>query len=137
MDARGARFLDARLSADSGQVVQSERVKPRHAAALALVGWYLMMPPLTKVGPDSYNLPPDTSAPISKWTYSAVDHFDTEEECKTELTNRQSTVEARMRSQNIAGRYGHEFGQTIGEYYSAEIKAARCVRDTDPGIKPK
>jgi len=26
-------------------------VKPRHAAALALVGWYLMLPPLQFVGP--------------------------------------------------------------------------------------
>ena len=24
-------------------------MKPRHAAALALVGWYLMLPPLTHV----------------------------------------------------------------------------------------
>ena len=33
-------------------------MKPRHAAALALVGWYLMTPP-----------PPfDPSAPLSKWS---------------------------------------------------------------------
>jgi len=64
-------------------------MKPRHAAALALVGWYLMRPPLTQTGPDTYNLPPDTSAPLSKWTYQTVDHFDSEEECKTELKGRQ------------------------------------------------
>ena len=110
----------------------------RHAAALALVGWYLMLPPLTKRGPDSYDLPPDTSAPISKWTYSSVlDHFDTEEECKTELTNRQSLVEARVRSQNMESRFGHEGGRTITQYYSESVKAARCVPDTDPDIKPK
>jgi hypothetical protein len=109
----------------------------RHAAALALVGWYLMVPPLTKVGPDSYNLPPDTSAPISKWTYSVLDHFDREEECKTELTNRQSELETRLRSQNAAGSRGHAWGETISEYYGATIKAARCVPDTDPGIKAK
>jgi hypothetical protein len=112
-------------------------VNVRHAAALVFVGWYLMMPPLTKTGPDSYNLPPDTSAPISKWTYSVVDHFDAEEECKTELTNRQSLIETRIRSQNMAGRFGREAGQTIGQYYSETVKAARCVPDTDPGIKPK
>ena len=34
----------------AGTCDKSERMKPRHAAVLALVGWYLMMPPLT---PDS------------------------------------------------------------------------------------
>jgi len=108
----------------------------RHAAAFALVGWYLMLPPLTQTG-KFYNLPPDTSAPISKWTYSVLDHFDTEEECKTELANRQSTIETRVRSENAAGGRGHAWGETISEYYGATIKAARCVPDTDPGIKPK
>ena len=110
----------------------------RHAAALAVVGWYLMLPPFTKKGPDSYDLPPDTSAPISNWTtYSVLDHFDTEEECKTELTNRQSELDIRLRSQNAAGVRGHAYGVVISEYYGARIKAARCVPDTDPGIKPK
>jgi hypothetical protein len=33
-------------------------MKPRHAVALALVGWYLMLPPLQFVGPanDPYSL---------------------------------------------------------------------------------
>jgi hypothetical protein len=35
-------------------------MKPRHAAALALVGWYLMAPPL-----DGPNV--DPFAPLSKW----------------------------------------------------------------------
>src|SRR6185312_12144148 len=34
-------------------------MKPRHAAALALVGWYLMMPP--------WNPALDANAPLSKW----------------------------------------------------------------------
>jgi hypothetical protein len=37
-------------------------MKLRHAAALALVGWYLMMPPLRGGGK------PDDQAPISAWT---------------------------------------------------------------------
>src|ERR1700722_15020161 len=102
---------------------RSASMKPRHAAVLSLVGWYLMLPPLTKKGPDSYDLPPDTSAPISKWTYSVLDHFDTEEECKTELANRQSSVETRVRSQNMEGRFGHTGGQAITQYYSETVKA--------------
>jgi len=36
-----------------------EAMKPRHAAALALVGWYLMMPP--------WRPTVDVSAPLSRW----------------------------------------------------------------------
>jgi hypothetical protein len=39
-------------------------MKPRHAAALALVGWYLMIPPQDHEHP----LYPNTSAPMSEWT---------------------------------------------------------------------
>ena len=42
-------------------------VKPRHAAALALVGWYLMLPPLQFVGPgnDPYSVAiADDAAPL-------------------------------------------------------------------------
>ena len=45
----------------------------RHATALALVAWYLMMPPLRPDG--SANI----GAPLSKWTM--VSSFDTAREC--------------------------------------------------------
>ncbi len=45
-------------------------MKPRHAAALALVGWYLMIPP---VG--------DTSTPLARWVH--VGSYDTATECET------------------------------------------------------
>jgi hypothetical protein len=35
----------------------------RHSAALALVGWYLMGPPLTSPGSEKH----DTQAPLSRW----------------------------------------------------------------------
>jgi hypothetical protein len=41
-------------------------VKLRHAAALALVGWYLMVPPQK---PDGHL---DASAPLSKWKIGAA-----------------------------------------------------------------
>ncbi len=41
----------------------------RHTAALALVGWYLMVPPA--IGPD---------LPIAKWTHTAS--YDTAAECE-------------------------------------------------------
>ncbi len=52
----------------------------RHAAALALVGWYLMLPPMS--GAISPNLPSkelDTEAPLASWqNYRG---FDTAKEC--------------------------------------------------------
>lgn len=48
-------------------------MKPRHIAALALVGWYLMLPPIQEDQPN-------TDAPLSEWTISAS--FDTAKECQ-------------------------------------------------------
>jgi hypothetical protein len=48
-------------------------MKPRHAAALVLVGWYLMMPPLSR------DQPPGVDAPLSRWTQ--VGSLDTLEDC--------------------------------------------------------
>ena len=57
-------------------------MKPRHAAALALVGWYLIIPPVfSPMGqhPRSFN---DLSAPPNKWDIWAK--FDSESECEKE-----------------------------------------------------
>jgi hypothetical protein len=51
----------------------------RHAAALALVGWYLMVPPLTRfwwIGPERY----DNAAPLSRWTNAQA--FDRAQPCQ-------------------------------------------------------
>ena len=49
-------------------------MKPRHAVALALVGWYLMLPPW--VAQNQF----DSHAPFSKWEISG--RFDTAEHCR-------------------------------------------------------
>jgi hypothetical protein len=49
----------------------------RHTAALALVGWYLMTPPLTKTG--DVNL----EAPLAQW--KITNSFDTAIDCRTVL----------------------------------------------------
>jgi hypothetical protein len=53
-------------------------MKARHAAALALVGWYLMTPPILLKCPDE-------GAPLSRWTVEEA--FDTARECKNKLNN--------------------------------------------------
>ena len=49
-------------------------MKPRHAAALALVGWYLMMPPMTCRPSIQIN------TPLSHWEISSS--YDTADECE-------------------------------------------------------
>lgn len=58
--------------------------KSRHVAALAFVGWYLMMPPDSAKIPHSVDL----TAPLSRW--SVVVTFDTSEHCEKALAELQS-----------------------------------------------
>lgn len=53
----------------------------RHAAALALIGWYLVFPPLreSSLGGKCY----DANAPLSAWRI--MGSFDTAKECKNGL----------------------------------------------------
>ena len=56
-------------------------MKPRHAAVLALVGWYLMTPP-----PPFY-----PSTPLSKWTRLGKTDYESEEECTAVREKLQAT----------------------------------------------
>jgi hypothetical protein len=53
-------------------------MNPRHAAVLAIVGWYLMLPPMDL----EHNLDSDSSAPISLWTQFEGATFSTLAECE-------------------------------------------------------
>jgi hypothetical protein len=57
-------------------------MKLQHAAALALIGWYLIGPPVPHlIAPDRHA---DTAAPLS---WIVVRTFPTEEECETQRSN--------------------------------------------------
>jgi hypothetical protein len=53
-------------------------MKPHHAAALALVGWYLVAPPALPYDPDKV----DESAPLSRW--DVLTKVDSESQCEAE-----------------------------------------------------
>ena len=55
--------------------------KIRHAAALAFVGWYLMMPPDSAKVPHSV----DSEAPLSRWIIVAT--YDTQDNCEKALAD--------------------------------------------------
>jgi hypothetical protein len=54
--------------------------KPRHAVALALMGWYLMVPPPWR-SPGTYPIAGDMKAPLRQWTI--ISTFPNEKECLT------------------------------------------------------
>src|ERR1700730_14398252 len=54
-------------------------MKPGHAAALALVGWYLMVPPPVLHS----SVPVDSDAPLSKWRIFSI--HDSAAECEQGL----------------------------------------------------
>jgi len=60
-------------------------MKPLHAAALALVGWYLMLPPPHTEYAQSgqiIDVRADNEAPLSQWTIARS--YDTAAQCMTE-----------------------------------------------------
>ncbi|MGA9884041.1 MAG: hypothetical protein WBQ34_10010 [Candidatus Acidiferrales bacterium] len=88
-------------------------MKLRHIAALALVGWYLMVPPIVqKNGKYQY----DYAAPLSKWTEE--DAFDTASDCKED---RETLVKA-------SKGWGTSATDTAQE---------RCIATDDPRLKEK
>ena len=55
----------------------------RPAVALALVGWYLMRPPLPHLNARAIHT--DTAEPVSRWTI--VETFRTQTECEVRRAN--------------------------------------------------
>jgi hypothetical protein len=93
-------------------------MKLRHAAALALVGWALMMPPPRPVG-DHFKT--NFSAPLSKW--ATVRTFDSQSQCETARA-----VYQQKPTGNLVIMLGAAEAQ-------ATTKASQCVADDDPRLK--
>jgi hypothetical protein len=86
-------------------------MKIRNAAALALLGWYLMAPPQTRtwwIGEKRY----DDAAPLSRWTVEQS--FDKAELCEA----------ARLATQQQAGDAAIHTDHAV------------CVASDDPRLKP-
>jgi hypothetical protein len=97
-----------------------------------------MIPPLSQLGPDSFGLPPDTSAPYSKWIYNKVrDHFDAEEDCKNELAGRVALAERGVNGDPMMANFGHSLGGGLASMINEQNKLGRCVSDADPALTPK
>ena len=87
-------------------------MKARHAAALALAGWYLMMPPLG-------NGKVYVNAPLSMW--QIVVSLETLEECKSVIRN-YKTHPAEMSDPQVR------------ELIERRNSRAMCVAENDPRL---
>jgi hypothetical protein len=89
-------------------------MKLRHAAALGLLGWYLMVPPTGKDFP-SGNL----NAPISQWLKRPT-IYRSRDECEHVLDKQRRLLNAK--NQQLAVRF---------------YKQAQCVATDDPRLQQK
>jgi hypothetical protein len=93
----------------------------RHAAALALVGWYLIEPPFTRLPNGLYDA--RTDAPLSEWNH--VFSFDEASLCET----------ARSIRVNFAKQDATKKPQSSDEAFMAAIGLyCECIATDDPRL---
>jgi hypothetical protein len=96
-------------------------MKTRHAAALALISWYLMLPPLLpSLGNGEPYLGLLPLVPLSQWT--AVGSFNSKREC----------IDAHIKLLRNAIMKKDNDGLRIDQAYNA-----RCVDSDDPRLKQR
>jgi hypothetical protein len=121
----------------------------RHDAALALVGWYLMMPMVQKKKPVETTSPPmgaktsesdcgqlhyftfearvDPKAPLSKWM---IGHYsDSMQDCQAFLNKIRSQEKSEGNAERGRDRKG------IGVKKQTLVANAKCVAGDDPRLK--
>jgi hypothetical protein len=94
-------------------------MKLRHAAALALVGWYLMLPPDTS---DKLYPPPYSSIPLQKW--SIIESYDTAAACE-------AGYRKYLADYNKYPQIPHDYNSDYQRW-----NASKCISTDDPRLKP-
>jgi hypothetical protein len=100
-------------------------LNPRHAAALALVGWYLMVPPTFE---NQYGaIQADDSTPVSKWGQQAV--YDSAGACNEGKSDyfKQSVLASKLVDKTN--------GPKAGAAIAVAALNAQCIASDDPRLK--
>jgi hypothetical protein len=95
----------------------------RRVATLALLGWYLMVPPFIKVGE---RVVPESSAPLSKWYWAGS--FDSVDACERNQEREIVKAQKRKLAQPATKR---------GRSVEMGFWEARCIASDDPRLKEK
>lgn len=98
-------------------------MKLRHAAALALVGWYLMLPPLP-IGQTE----PDARAPLGDWYI--LEPFDAASVCQSELVQIADTKSDRRKKLLV-----DQVNDKQRRYLASAFPKAQCIATDDPRLK--
>jgi hypothetical protein len=114
-------------------------VNLRHAAALALVGWYLMVPPFKPHKPQpAFTIPSleaqilNTDAPLSKWEiYVANDSADECEAFKAATLKLADQQKITGKDGSITDRGGRAI------LLEMQLRHSQCVATDDPRLKEK
>jgi hypothetical protein len=109
----------------------SMSMKSRHAVALAIIGWYLMVPPVASTGRV------DASEPLWKWWKFQIDA--SAQECETFLSELQQgrVTEADWEvSKRAALELGHTPTLNPEEMQKRNLESL-CIEEHDPFLKEK
>jgi hypothetical protein len=100
----------------------------RHAAALALAGWYLMLPPWSS--PSKF----DDKAPLNQWEQANA--YDSAAVCEK---SRYDTVKDLLKGHAPNGNLLDQKTLTpeTADYNARLYAAARCIASDDPRLKEK
>lgn len=127
-------------------------MKPRHAAALVLVGWYLMMPPrCTEMTPGAGDVEAGPLA-LCRWTgqpmryWELRESFDTAKDCRAYIRDWQARARSSERKElgsKIYGKWSETWWKSLSETQQAVVMdsddadVARCIASDDPRLKEK
>jgi len=95
-------------------------MKATHIVGLALVAWYLMVPPLVN---EPFKI--DTEAPMSSWKVYRT--FNTAEECKKSKSSAQSKYQHTVTAPSGTIKRGTRA-------FALQMVFAQCVKSDDPSL---
>src|SRR6266851_1454126 len=106
-------------------------MKLHHVAALALMGSYLLMPPLKsdlRGNPDDVDL----EAPLTEWKIEKS--FDSAAECMEHISWQSAHVKELVRG--APGRKDHkELAKSFTKIFRKAADSAQCIASDDPRLK--
>lgn len=95
----------------------------RHAAALVLVGWYLMVPPLGGNGKN------DTTAPLNRWTHPHT--FSSAHDCEEALAAARLSEALGIASLSLREGLSEPDARALHLY----SRGWQCIASDDPRLK--
>jgi hypothetical protein len=113
---------------------KNQTMKPCNIAALALVGWYLIVPPLDQFTPSQFW--PNVEAPVKSWII--VRSYDTAFECTNAHKMQKNKLEQKYGGGDVAGKLverGKRAEKNLEYAVDAGEWVGQCIATDDPRVK--